>query len=118
DRRFPALAGPLAWHENRQSAIGNRQLKICLIIDGMTTTGGNSGSSGKVRDVRMRGFQDRTELTDALALLDRRLRPLAAEWVDLHAATGRVLAAAVTAETSVPNFDRSAMDGYALRGQE
>src|SRR5262249_59843062 len=26
--------------------------------------------------------------------------------------------AAVTAETSVPNFDRSAMDGYALRGQE
>lgn len=76
------------------------------------------GSFGKIRDVRMRGFQDRTDLADAVALLQRRLRTLPEELVDLHAAAGRVLAAAVVADTSVPNFDRAAMDGYALRGQE
>lgn len=66
----------------------------------------------------MRGFRDRTEVTDVRALLDRRIRPLAAEEVDLHAAAGRVLAADVAAAVAVPPFDRAAMDGYALRGAE
>ena len=70
------------------------------------------------RDVRMRGFQDRTEVADALALLATRLQPLAAETVSLHDAAGRVLAADVTADVAVPSFDRAAMDGYALRGAE
>src|SRR5438445_294105 len=69
-------------------------------------------------DVRMRGFRDRTEVADVLTLLTSRLQPLAAEAVDLHTAAGRVLAADVTAAVAVPGFDRAAMDGYALRGQE
>jgi molybdopterin molybdotransferase len=69
-------------------------------------------------DIRMRGFRDRTEVADVLALLDARLHVLPDERVDLQAAAGRVLAADVVAETAVPGFDRAAMDGYALRGPE
>lgn len=69
-------------------------------------------------DVRMRGFRDRAEVTDVLTLLGNRLQPLASDVVDLHAAAGRVLAGTVTAEVAVPAFERAAMDGYALRGQE
>ncbi|MCI0463425.1 MAG: molybdopterin molybdotransferase MoeA [Gemmataceae bacterium] len=69
-------------------------------------------------DVRMRGFRDRAEVNDVLALLASRLQPLSAEVVDLHAASRRVLATDVTAGVEVPGFDRAAMDGYALRGQE
>ena len=61
------------------------------------------------RDVRMRGFQDRTEVAAVRALLEERLRPLAVEEVDLHQAAGRVLAADITASVSVPPFDRAAM---------
>ncbi len=70
------------------------------------------------KDVRMRGFQDRTEVAEALQLLLNRLVPLAAEAVELTTAAGRVLADAVTATVAVPAFDRAAMDGYALRGCE
>jgi molybdopterin molybdotransferase len=70
------------------------------------------------REVRMRGFQDRVELTDAVALLEGRVRHLPAEPVDLPAAAGRVLAEEVVAAVAVPAFDRAAMDGYALRGAE
>ena len=70
------------------------------------------------KDVRMRGFQDRTEVADALAILSARLSPLGTERVPLTEAAGRVLAADVTAEVAVPSFDRAAMDGYALRGDD
>src|SRR4051794_14529981 len=72
----------------------------------------------RFHDVRMRGFQDRTDVHEVEALLDRRVQRLAAEEVDLHAAAGRVLAEDVTASVAVPPFVRAAMDGYALRGQE
>lgn len=66
----------------------------------------------------MRGFQDRTDVHEVEALLDRRVQRLAAEEVELHIAAGRVLAGDVTASVAVPPFVRAAMDGYALRGQE
>lgn len=69
-------------------------------------------------DVRMRGFRDRTEVADAVALLTARLQPLECEPVPVGTAAGRVLAADVIAEVAVPPFDRAAMDGYALRGSE
>jgi molybdopterin molybdotransferase len=69
-------------------------------------------------DIRMRGFQNRTEVEHLLALIETRLTPLGAETVSLHEAAGRVLAEQVVAETAVPAFDRAAMDGYALRGKE
>jgi molybdopterin biosynthesis enzyme len=43
-------------------------------------------------DVRMRGFQDRSEVADVLRLLDERVRPLPAEEVPAAEACGRVLA--------------------------
>lgn len=66
------------------------------------------------RDVRMRGFRDRTSVSAALTVLERRVGPLAEESVPLAEAAGRVAAADVTARASVPHFARSAMDGYAL----
>lgn len=69
-------------------------------------------------DVRMRGFQQRTELAAVLQLIDERVHPLSHEEVDLALAAGRVLAADVSAPIPVPNFDRAAMDGFALRGSE
>jgi molybdopterin molybdotransferase len=66
------------------------------------------------RDVRMRGFRERTSVPAALAVLERRVRTLGAETVPLAAAAGRVAAADVAARSSVPHFARAAMDGYAL----
>jgi molybdopterin molybdotransferase len=66
----------------------------------------------------MRGFQDRAEVEEVLALLQTRLGPLPSEDVPLARASGRVLALDVFAPAAVPAFDRAAMDGYALRGEE
>ena len=70
------------------------------------------------RDVRMRGFRERAEVEDGIALLGTRLDPLPSEEVGLHDAAGRVLAKDVRASTPMPPFDRAAMDGYGLRGEE
>ena len=45
-------------------------------------------------------------------------RPLANETVPLEAALGRVLAEDVRAEVDVPGFDRSNMDGFAIRASD
>src|SRR5689334_16906102 len=69
-------------------------------------------------DVRMRGFPTRTEVADAVELVRKRTGALGPETIELDAATGRVLATAVTAAVPVPHFDRAAFDGYALRAEE
>src|SRR6187549_3412146 len=46
------------------------------------------------------------------------LRPLAAELVPLNAALGRVLAEDVRSLVDVPSFDRSNVDGYAVRAAD
>jgi len=71
-----------------------------------------------IHDVRMRGFKDRVDVSDVLAMLQNRLQLLDVEQVSISAAAGRVLAQSVTSSMAVPYFDRSAMDGYALRGEE
>jgi molybdopterin molybdotransferase/putative molybdopterin biosynthesis protein len=47
-----------------------------------------------------------------------RLAPLGDELVALHAALGRVLAADVIARVDVPSFDRSNLDGFAVRADD
>src|SRR3954464_10106590 len=47
-----------------------------------------------------------------------RPEPLGTEQVPLSSALGRVLAEDITAEVDVPAFDRSNVDGYALRAGE
>ena len=71
-----------------------------------------------VRDVRMRGFADRADVEEVDRWLESTSHSLPAEVVPLLACAGRVIAADVVAEVDVPSFPRSAMDGYALRGEE
>ncbi len=66
----------------------------------------------------MRGFQSRSNVDEVVELIVRRVKALGTEAVDLAQAAGRVLAAEVGAEAPVPAFDRAAMDGYAVRGEE
>lgn len=69
-------------------------------------------------DVRMRGFAERVDVEVVEAYLAGEARALAGEAVPLLDCVGRVLAEDVTAAVDVPGFARSAMDGYAIRGEE
>ena len=69
-------------------------------------------------DPRMRGFQTRATIQDVLLAYDEHARPLGTETISLNKAWGRVLAHDVVATRDLPGFDRAAMDGYALRGEE
>lgn len=75
-------------------------------------------TSGRFHDPRMRGFRSRTSVETVLDLIERRVERLGSETIDSRTANGRVLIAEVTSEVEVPGFDRAAMDGYALRGEE
>ncbi|HID76340.1 MAG TPA: molybdopterin molybdotransferase MoeA [Planctomycetaceae bacterium] len=63
----------------------------------------------------MRGFVRRTPVAEALRWLDDRLGALPGEEVELAEAAGRVLAGRVLSPVDVPPFDRSMMDGFAVR---
>ncbi len=66
----------------------------------------------------MRGFAARVDVEVVDAFLAEHANALEGETVPLLECVGRVLAEAVEAEVDVPGFARSAMDGYALRGEE
>ena len=74
-------------------------------------------SSGK-DDVRMRGFRSRTPVEEALQWVDGNVALLEPEVVGLSDVHGRVLAEDITSPINVPAFDRSAMDGFALKSAE
>jgi molybdopterin molybdotransferase len=63
----------------------------------------------------MRGFARRTTVADALKWLEGQTSRLAEEAVPLTEAAGRVLAREIVSRVDVPSFDRSMMDGFALR---
>jgi molybdopterin molybdotransferase len=73
---------------------------------------------GQFVDVRMRGFRERKPVAEVLALIDARARPLDSELVPVSEAAGRVSAEGVVSAVNVPAFQRSAMDGYAVRAAE
>jgi molybdopterin molybdotransferase len=79
---------------------------------------GSAPAAPDPRDVRMRGFSRRAEVADVWQWIDRHAPPLPPESVAIEEASGRVLAGDVVAEIDVPAFDRAAMDGYAVRGDE
>ena len=66
----------------------------------------------------MRGFAARADVEEVERFLAEAARPLGSEPVALLGATGRVLAEDARAGVDVPSFARSAMDGYAVRGEE
>jgi len=68
----------------------------------------------------MQGFSKLTRVEDALILVKRhcRERALGYEEVNVKEAWGRVLEEDITSMVDVPPFDRSAVDGYAIRSEE
>lgn len=66
----------------------------------------------------MRGFASRATVEDALAWIDLNIRTTPSETVPIEDAHERVLTEPVVSKLAVPAFDRSAMDGYALRADE
>jgi molybdopterin molybdotransferase len=66
------------------------------------------------------GIVDRPPITveDHQSAILRAITPLAAVSVDLAAAEGCVLAEDVTAAVSLPSFDNSGMDGYAIQAAD
>lgn len=70
------------------------------------------------RDVRMRGFSQRTTVDCAFQWLDRSLQLLDTVALSIAESYGRVLSGPLIAPFNVPEFVRSAMDGYALIADE
>jgi len=70
--------------------------------------------------VRLRGFQKLTSIDEALQRFFDQLRieKLKAVTVSVRQALNRVLSEDVIAEENLPRFDRSAVDGYALRAAD
>jgi molybdopterin molybdotransferase len=71
-----------------------------------------------MRDVRMRGFAERADVDEVDRFLAEQVAPLGERDVDVLDAAGRVLAVDIRADVDVPPFRRSAMDGYAVRGED
>jgi molybdopterin molybdotransferase len=57
-------------------------------------------------------------VAEAIQIVRQQTRPLPAEPVDLSQALGRVLAQDIIADSDLPPFDRSQMDGYAVRAED
>jgi molybdenum cofactor synthesis domain-containing protein len=65
---------------------------------------------------KMRPFERTLPLAEALAIIERAVRPIERiERIPLSEANGRVLAETVVSDADVPPFSRAAMDGYAVR---
>lgn len=69
---------------------------------------------------RLEGFKKLTNVDEALSVFLKTLKSkrLLATRVSLQTALDRVLAEDFIAETDLPRFDRSAVDGYAIRAQD
>jgi len=68
--------------------------------------------------VRMCGFPKRVSLDDALRTIFSHLKPLGKESIPFSRALGRVLAEDVVSKVDIPPFDRSAVDGYAVKAAD
>ncbi len=69
---------------------------------------------------RLKGFEKLTNIDEALSTLVKKLKPerLKSEQIPIHTASGRVTAEDVQAKNDLPPFDRSAVDGYAVKAQD
>lgn len=66
----------------------------------------------------MKGFPSYTRLSEALRIVLSSVGRLGEEDIPFERALGRVLAEDVIAKTDLPPFDRSAVDGYAVRAAD
>lgn len=69
---------------------------------------------------RLKGFQELASLDEALEDFSKRLRlkKLSTVIIPLEESLGRVIGNPIIAEADLPPFDRSAVDGYALRAED
>jgi len=69
---------------------------------------------------RLKGFKELTRIEDALKLFFKRVKPhkLESELIPVQKAYGRVTAEDIIAEVNLPRFNRSAVDGYAVRAED
>jgi molybdopterin molybdotransferase len=69
---------------------------------------------------RLKGFEKLTNVDDALQFFLRQLKPekLGSEQIPINTGLGRVIAEEIRAKLNLPAFDRSAVDGYALRAHD
>lgn len=69
---------------------------------------------------RLKGFQELTPIKEALNEFFKVLQPkrLDTLLIPVEEAMGRVTAKSIIAERNLPPFDRSAMDGYALKAKD
>ena len=70
--------------------------------------------------VRLKGFQRLTSTEEALKIWfdTLQIKKLKAVTVPLHSALNRVLAEDIIAKEDLPRFDRSAVDGYAVKAKD
>jgi len=70
--------------------------------------------------MRLKGFEKLTNVDEALSNLLEKLElgRLEPEQMPLHMAFGRVTAECIRAKNDLPPFDRSAVDGYALKARD
>jgi len=70
--------------------------------------------------VRLKGFEKLTNIDEAFSIFLKKLKSerLGPERISIRSALGRVTAEDVLAENDLPPFDRSAVDGYALRAKD
>jgi len=62
--------------------------------------------------------QKMISVAEAIQIVRQQTRALPSERVELQAAQGRVLAEDIVADSDLPPFDRSQMDGYAVRADD
>src|SRR6516165_4519818 len=69
---------------------------------------------------RQEQFLEVVDRDEATARFQQHLKmwPLGAETIPLSEALGRILASAVIADVDVPGFDRSSVDGFAVRADD
>ena len=70
--------------------------------------------------VRLKGFQKLTTVDEAVRMFFSKLqtKPLRPVTIQLHSALDRVLTEDIVAEEDLPRFDRSAVDGYAVKAED
>jgi molybdopterin molybdotransferase len=66
----------------------------------------------------MKKFLNVVQVADAVATVIRIAPATVTETVPVESAAGRILAAAVLADMDIPGFDRSVVDGYAVRSAD
>jgi molybdopterin molybdotransferase len=76
--------------------------------------------SGEETLAKLKGFEKLTNVDEALTIFLKALNPqkLGSTAIPLNEALGRVIAATIRSPHDLPAFDRSAVDGYAVRAKD